>query len=188
MTVGVMTLLEGPLCDEAKRLWRVFEEEHGSVGVQTFAHPNLTFGGARTYHLQTLATRLETEIGNLPSFELRVDGVDHFREPERAVFLRVVLTEELAKVHRCLDRVLSGSCEDLFELYRPSSWVPHITVAMGDLSQREFDNALSQLSEYSRQYVQNVDRISLVQSVGDGSGYEVLHQWPMAPCGRRGPG
>jgi 2'-5' RNA ligase len=177
MTVGVMTILEGPLCDEAKRLWRVFEVEYGSVGVQTFAHPNLTFGGARVCDPRTFAERLGVEVGRLPSFELKVDGVGFFSKPERVVFLRVVLTEELAAIHHILDRVLEQHCDGLVDLYRPSAWVPHITLAMGDLSQEAFDAALSRWSNYRRTFEQTADQVSLVGSTNDGSGYEVLHRW-----------
>ena len=43
VTVGVLSILEGVARQEAHRLWTLFEIVYASTGVQSFAHPNLTF-------------------------------------------------------------------------------------------------------------------------------------------------
>ena len=185
MTVGLMTILEGPLRDEVLRLWRVFEVDYGSVGVQVFDHPNLTFVGAGTCDLARMLPSLEELSAELPAVELKVRGIDCFHEPDRVVYLGVELSNELAKVHRAVDDLLVRRCDGLARLYRPGSWVPHITLAMGDLTQGAFDDARERLAEYDREYVVVADRISLVQSAPQDQGYEVLGQWAVGSTGSR---
>ncbi len=97
----------------------------------------------------------------------------------------VELSNELAKVHRAVDDLLVRRCDGLARLYRPGSWVPHITLAMGDLTQEAFDDARERLAEYDREYVVVADRISLVQSAPQDQGYEVLGQWAVGSTGSR---
>jgi 2'-5' RNA ligase len=180
-----MTILDGPLRDEASRLWRVFEVEYGSVGVQTFPHPNLTFGAGRSRDAHALAGRMENLSKGFGSFELRVTGICCFSEPHKVVFLRVALTEQLAAIHRSVDRVLQQHCEDLFEHYRPAAWVPHITIGMGDLSQEAFERARTELSAYNRDLMQSACELSVVQSALEGPGFEVVRRWKVGNQGGR---
>jgi 2'-5' RNA ligase len=182
-TAGAMTILDGPLRDEALRLWRMFENHYGSVGVQTFAHPNLTFGGGTIRDPRALAAHLEDLAETLEPFELRITGIDVFHEPQRAVYLAVEPTAELTRIHRSVHQVLEQHCEALVELYRPESWVPHITVAMGDLSQENFERALEDLSNYEPRPVQLARQISLDQSKTVGSGFEVFSRWNVGSRG-----
>ncbi len=177
MTVGVMTILEGPLRDEALRLWRIFEMDHGSVGVQSFAHPNLTFGVGRCREPEVLARRLAELAGELRPFELRVSGVGFFSEPQRVAYLRVAVTRQLGRIHRSVDKVLEECCDEPAGIYRPARWIPHVTIAMGDLSQGAFETARSRFATYDREFVQAASRICLVQSSPAGTGFEVVGEW-----------
>lgn len=176
-TVGVMTLLDGPAREEALRLWRVFEIDFGSVGVQTFAHPNVTFGGGQCDNLVALGRQLKKLAGQLGPFDLRISGIDFFHEPEKAAFLRVEGSRRLEQVHRSVDRVLEHHCAELVGLYRPGRWIPHVTVGMGDLSQEALERAQARFSSYDRGFVQTARRIVLVRSATAGTGFEVVDQW-----------
>ena len=177
MTVGVMTLLEGAARDEALRLWRVFEREYGSVGVQTFAHPNLTFGGGACGDVEELGHQLERLARDLQPVEVHISGVGFFDEPRRAAFLEVAGSEPLEQIHRRIDHVLQHCCNDVFGLYRPGRWVPHVTVAMGDLSPEAMERARQRFSSYDASFVHSARKICLVRAMTDGPGFEVVGRW-----------
>ena len=54
-----------------------------------------------------------------------------FPTAEGVVFLAPTVTQELLEVHGRLHRYLRDSGVECVEYYRPGTWVPHCTVAMG---------------------------------------------------------
>ncbi len=56
-TIGILSILEGDLADEAKRLWQVFETRYASKGVQTFDYPNVTFQGGDCHDMAAVKGR-----------------------------------------------------------------------------------------------------------------------------------
>ncbi len=178
-TVGVMTLLEGEARNEALRLWRLFETEFGSVGVRTFAHPNLTFGAARCDDPRSLSMRLEALAQRLETFPVRISGVGFFDQPQNAAFLGVEKTPALEQVHRAVDEVLQRRCMEVLSVYRPASWVPHVTIGMGDLSREALERARTYFASYDRSFVYTARRITLVQSANAGPGFQVTGHWQL---------
>ncbi len=178
-TAGVMALVDGPLGEEVERLWRLFEVEYGSVGVQTFDRPNLTFGGGPCNDLPGLELGVAEQVGRLRPFDLRIRGVGTFHDPGRAIYLAVERTDRLASIHRAFDRVLARTCDGPFTLYRPAAWVPHITLAMGDLTEEVFESARTRLATYDRTFTHTVDHIGLARSRPDGPGFELARQWTL---------
>lgn len=172
--VGVMTILEGPLREEAKRLWQLFEDEYGSVGVQTFAHPNLTFGAGKCEDVSALDKALAGVTQRLEPFELVVRGIDAFQEPARVLFLSIAQTDELMRVHRTIHGVLALYCPEIASYYRPQSWVPHVTLAMGDLTEEAFNRARADLSCYRSGLRDMANNISLIQPRNDPAGFEIV--------------
>ncbi|MFG6147715.1 hypothetical protein [Halobacillus sp. B23F22_1] len=68
-------------------------------------------------------------------------------------------------MHQLLERY----CATLFDLYTPDQWVPHITLAMGDLSSEDLQLFKENNHHMKPVLTPKVDHLSLVEFKEDGS-------------------
>ena len=148
VTIGVLSILEGDALIEARRLWKLFEVEYASRGVQTFAHPNLTFQAGVCDDVDSLGQALIALSQRVLPFEITIDGLTFFPSPSRVAYLRVTPTAALRQIHRAVSEILAAHCTELFHNYQPENWVPHVTVAMGDLTDENRARATRDLAGY----------------------------------------
>ena len=165
-TIGILSILEDQPYEEVKRLWKLFEKSYNSIGVQTFNHPNLTFQGGEVTDTKALTRDFKGLAAEIEPFEIEVDGFGSFRK--RVIYLRVKKSREITRINGIVNQHLESRGETVFEEYTPERWIPHITVAMGDLAESEFDKAWSSLSGVKFGFVQKLHNICLVKRYSSG--------------------
>jgi hypothetical protein len=70
--------------------------------------------------------------------------------------------------------VLRGHCDDVFEYFLPEKWVPHVTVAMEDLTDENLERVKKDLGKYHLYYRQVLSNIHLVQRCEDTRRIEIV--------------
>ena len=177
-TVGVLSILEGAVLVEARRLWKLFETRYASEGVQSFNHPNLTFQAGRCSDIGVMTDALSHLSLGLHAFEITVGGWACF-EVANAIYLKVGLTTELQRIHEAINRIVQAHCAEIFANYLPDQWQPHITVAMGDLSDASFCRAKQDLSTYHPRYQQILSNLHLVQLDRKSGHVEIVQSYTL---------
>ena len=162
-TIGILSILEEKVLDEVLRLWKLFETKYRSMGVRSFAYPNLSFQGGRCHDVAPIEDALSSLSRHLRPFELILDGFGSFETHSKVIFLKVKLTDELRHINQVVNRMLQRHCEEVFDNYLPERWVPHVTVAMGDLTDDNLERAKRDLSGFHPHYRQRISIIHLVQ-------------------------
>ncbi len=173
-TVGVLSILEGKMLNEAKRLWKLFETEYASKGVQSFDFPNMTFQGGQCRDLPGLKDALVALARQLQPFEVIIDGLAYFESHPNVVFLKVQPSDSLRRIQEVVHETLEPYCENLFPNYRPETWTPHVTVAMNDLTDPAFRRALHDLRDYHPYYRQTISNIHLVHVLEETGRIEIV--------------
>lgn len=161
--VGVVSILEGDVYNQAKRMWRFFEREYDSRAIQNFAHPHLSFQGGLCEDIKVIDADLRKLSARTKPFLIRIEGINTFKEPDRAIFLEVIQTKTLQGIHKKIDALLRKYCSPTFELYSPQNWHPHVTLAHGDLTLNNFQKAKKDLQNYHPRYKLKLHNICLVR-------------------------
>jgi 2'-5' RNA ligase len=161
--VGVVSVLEGELYKESKRMWRFFEREYNSKAIQNFAHPHLSFQGGICEDIKMIDANLKKLSLQIRPFPVRIEGINTFKKPDRAIFMEVVRTKTLQRIHKKIDALLGKYCSRTFKLYSPQNWHPHVTLAHGDLTPNNFQKAKKDLENYHPRYKLRVHNICLVR-------------------------
>jgi 2'-5' RNA ligase len=168
VTIGIASLLIGNERDEVLRFWNVFETEYNSIGVQSFDHPNIGFQGGSCLSIDSLKDELSNLCNALSPFEIIVDGFGFFGASSKVVYLKVLKTNELIELHKKINNSLGKCCENLFQLYTPENWVPHITLAMDDLSETGFNKFKERYKDNSPSFKQTISNLVLVEFKDNG--------------------
>ncbi|WP_175639153.1 2'-5' RNA ligase family protein [Metabacillus schmidteae] len=168
MTIGIASLLTGNERDKVLHFWNVFETEYKSIGVQSFEHPNIGFQGGSCLSVDPLKEELLNLCNKLSPFEILIDGFDFFETTPKVVYLKVIKTSELIELHKKINNLLEKCCVDLFELYTPANWVPHITLAMADLSETSFNEFKKKNRDNFPSFWQTISNLALVEFKENG--------------------
>jgi len=160
-TIGILSILEGESYKTVKRLWKLFETKYNSTGVQTFAHPNITFQGGKIDNLKELKKDFEILIKKIKPFEIEINGLGHFNK--KVIYLKVKKTKELININKLINQFLRSYSSELFEYYVPKNWIPHITLAMDDLTEKNFKKAWFELKKQKWNFKQQIHNICIVK-------------------------
>lgn len=104
--VGVVSVLEGEPYKETKRMWQLFEREYDSKAIQNFPHPHLSFQGGICEDIKIIDANLKKLSLQIKPFLIRIEGINTFKEPDRAIFMEVVRTKTLQRIHKRIDALL----------------------------------------------------------------------------------
>lgn len=110
-------------------LWaRMEDAEIGSLASHTHGHhlPHLSYAVLREWDID----RVHETLGNLPchhTFSANAQGTVVF--PRGRVALAVAVPAEVAIRQNLVTSALVGTGAQLHKYYRPSSWIPHVSVA-----------------------------------------------------------
>jgi len=168
VTIGIASLLTGNERDVVLRFWNVFETEYNSIGVQSFDHPNLGFQGGSCSNIVSLKDELSHLCVALSPFKVIIEGFGFFEVPSKVVYLKVSKTDELIEIHKKINNSLAKYCGNLFEYYTTEKWVPHITLAMDDLSETDFNNFKERYKDYFPSFTQTISNLALVEFKNNG--------------------
>lgn len=163
VTIGVASLLKGKERVEVLRFWDMFESDYNSVGVRSFDHPNLGFQGGTCANIEPLKKDLRELCEHLSPFEVIVDGFGFFESHSKIVYMRVHKTKELIEVHKKIHSILGNHCDSLFNFYTPENWVPHITLAMDDLTEEGFEDFKIRYKNHTPSFKQTMTNLALVE-------------------------
>lgn len=167
-TIGLATLLTGQGKQKVLEFWNVFEEEYNSVGVQSFDYPNLGFQGGSCEDINSLIEDLKVLCKKVRSFEFETQGIGYFVDTSNVVYLSVDKKHNLKELHNDLNILMKRHCDKTFKLYEPDNWVPHITLAMQDLSDEDLNEFKSEYTSLQN-FTQEINNIALVEFKTNGN-------------------
>ena len=181
--VGVLSILEGSLKDEVLNLWERFEIQYDSKGVQTFDYPNISFQGGFCDDLDVLKSSLEKAVRMLKPYNIEIDGIGSFDIPTKVIYLKIVPTDELKVVHDMIKNIIVKCCKKVFEQYSPKFWIPHISIAMGDLTVEAFYQAKKDFKDFEFKRKQKISNINIVKVCNDTGKVNLLRSWELVDKG-----
>ena len=164
--IWIVSILEDKLYQDVKSLWRLFAREYNSVGVQIFSHPHVTFQGGKTDNARQLKKDFQEIASKIKPFEIEVTGPRHF--DKKVIYLEVEKTYKLIEINQRINQFLKRRCQDLFEYYKPRNWLPHVTLAMDDLTKRNFETAWTELKDSKIRFEQKLHNLCIVKQYPSG--------------------
>ncbi len=164
--IWIVSILENRPYKDVKNLWKLLEKKYDSTEVQIFKHPHITFQGGKTENPRQLCKDFQKIIPKIKPFEIEVKTLLHF--DKKAICLKVEKTKVLFELSQLINKFLKNHCEDLLECYIPKRWIPHITLAAGDLTEVNFRKAWTDLNPKKIGFKQKLHNLCLVRQYPDG--------------------
>ncbi len=165
--IGIVGILQGQSAALVKKIWKDFEKKYGTVKVQSFPHPHITFQGGLTSNLNELKSAFEKFGNEVSPFQLKAEGIGYFEN--NIIYIKINRKKEILNLNKNINHFLKSHCDELVEQYSPLNWVPHITLAMEDIKKKDFKNALKDLENFNLTFSETVGHLTLVKLQKDNT-------------------
>jgi len=131
---AIATLLDPNSDTKTREFWQLLENDCGLAGINMTPLPHFSWQGAGEYPVKDVEQILKRISRQLEPFAVRTAGLGLFTGPVPVLYLALVKTELLMKVHRMIWELAGPLAVGLNQHYSPELWMPHITIAHQDLN------------------------------------------------------
>ncbi len=166
---GLVALLDPQHNQQVLELWDILERRFSLKGARSFPYPHLSFTILEQYEPDAVEARLRQIAAGLAPFQFQTAGLGVFTTPEPVIYLAVVRAPALERVHHLLWQSFPPLTA-ASRYYAPEHWVPHITLAVNDLTRAQLPAVVAYLAE--QEYHWEITCDSLTFAVETESGYE----------------
>ncbi len=177
------------LDDQSGRLVQdIWSELAQDFGVRTTSVrvpiPHLTYLGAAAFEREQVEGKLRQIAAETAPFVIETDGLGIFTASLPVLYVSVVRNPALTQLHQRVWQVIAQAGRSTTMVYAPEQWIPHITLAQGDLTSTTLAAIVERLS--GRRFRWRIPLTNLALITSDDSGdasYSVSYrvEWEQGP-------
>jgi 2'-5' RNA ligase len=174
---GLVSLLDAVHDVRVLALWDALEGTLGLRGVRVTPFPHFSYQVAPRYDRSVLVAAAQAIARAAAPFEARAAGVALFTGPAPVLYVPVVRTAPLSALHRQVWEAALPAAVGPQAYYHPDQWVPHITLAFGDLDAARAGEAVRLLAGRAFDWRLRVDNLAFIGKTGGRQ--EVIWRLPL---------
>lgn len=129
MTCGAALYFDKETDAAIRRLWQMIEDAGLPSRMLSMAYPpHMTILVCEDSNLEAVRETLSEFIAHQPPIEVEFHSLGVFATPDGVIYLSPVATQHMLAFHEALWAIIEPYSQQPKDLYRPGSWVPHITL------------------------------------------------------------
>ncbi|MCP4418720.1 MAG: 2'-5' RNA ligase family protein [Chloroflexi bacterium] len=152
------------------------KQRFGVGSPQATGVPHITYHIAPTYDLKTLKQILQETAVSTPPFTVKTSGIAVFTSEKLVVYIPVISTQKLITLHTVLWSRLQTIAQDSHNYFAPSNWLPHISLAHGDITPENIGAIVTWLTSQPLSWDIQVDNLTLIH---DDEQHVPFHRVPL---------
>jgi 2'-5' RNA ligase len=165
---AVISVLDESHCQQVIHLWEELKREFSICGtLEHVPFPHFTYQGAISYDGTRLRAALEQVARETDPFEVETDGVGIFTGPSPVLYLPVVRSPVLTRIHQQVWQALQPIGVGITPIYGPEHWIPHITLAQGDLTPAHLSALMRALSPRTFSWRITIANLTVIETTSD---------------------
>lgn len=172
---GIVSLLDDRHYRLTEQLWAELEQTLGLQGVYVTPFPHFSYNLAHEYDMTKLERMMRQIAYNANAFRLRTSGLGIFTGTPPVLYLPIVRTQELSHFHQRLWLTSMSISSSMNRYYHPEHWIPHITIAFGDMHKNNLPDAIRLLSERNLNWEITINNLSFIEDTRHGQ--ELRFRW-----------
>ena len=139
-------MLDPASTDRVNAICAELRDNFGLRGVDAFPYPHISFCFLNGYTQATVEHRLHDTVSRFKPFIVKTAGIGIFLKPNPVLFISVVRGTALERLYRLINRVFPPLDGDA-GFYTADHWMPHVTLAVGDLTTELLPDIIRLLSD-----------------------------------------
>ena len=134
MAQGVVSVLDQQHYEIVENLWAEMRQRFGVGDPEIEAMPHFSYHVVENYDDEAVVGVLQEVAGAERPFTITASGIGIFPALSPTVYVPVVRTLELTRLHSRLVTQLDIIAQDSNPHYAPNAWIPHITLGHYDIT------------------------------------------------------
>lgn len=167
---AVVSLLDEKHDAQVRQVWAELERHFGLQGIYGAPYPHFSYHSAQDYPDDEVEALLKQVAAETQPFKVRSAGLGVFSGPKPIVYVPIVRNPALEACHKALYGPLAKLGTNENTHYHPDSWLPHVTLAYGDLDPKVLPEVMKFLGERSFNWEIMVQNLALVYTRGQDQG------------------
>lgn len=166
---AIVFALDDPHREMVENIWGELKAVFGLQGVIGSTRPHFTYHVAEAYDADAIDDALRTVARTTAPFAIETHGLGVFRGDETVLYLHVSTSPALMAMHRRVWDAVAGISRDPKPVYAAATWVPHITLAIGDLTEDALPLALQLLNRRTYEWAIPVTNLCLIEDTASAA-------------------
>ena len=166
---GLVSIIKGEFANTIKQFWEELENLLGFKPVNPLI-PHFSWFGAENFPVSELKSIIDKNSDIKVNLKVKCGGISIFPSEELIIYIPIVVSERLIKVHSELYNKLIVPIETNIlnnnYYYFPNNWVPHITLVQNNHFKELPTNILKKILEMNDYYEFEVGNLSLIDTKG----------------------
>jgi 2'-5' RNA ligase len=167
---AIVTVLDEPANAKIQSLWLELEERCGLSDFRTFPIPHMSWQGAETYDIPAVEKILAQLASSHEAETLQTDGLGLFTGPDPVIYLPLVKSQTVTRLQQAIWRRVKPKATGLNPYYAPELWIPHITLALREVTIEKLTCAVQYLALRPLKFEVSINNFSLVYQEGENAG------------------
>jgi 2'-5' RNA ligase len=102
----------------------------------------------------------------MSKFHVKTAGLGIFTGTKPVLYIPVVRSPQLTELHREFWPEICKTASGVLSYYAPNMWMPHITIAQGDINHDRLPHVIQLLSERDFAWDITVDNLAVIHDSG----------------------
>jgi 2'-5' RNA ligase len=166
---AIVCALDDPHREMVENIWGELKAVFGLQDVIGSTRPHFTYHVAQAYGALAIDEVLAGVARTAMPFTIETHGLGVFRADETVLYLHISRSPALAEMHRRLWDGVAPICVEPKPVYAAETWVPHITLAIGDLTDEILPSALQFLNRREYNWTITVTNLCLIDNTSSAS-------------------
>lgn len=164
--------------EKVSQIWHGLCKACGLEEIYTLPTPHFSWLVANGMILDQAKLKVESMISQVPEIRTYTFGLGIFSGNLPVLFLPMVKTIEMIKLHQKIWDQVGPHCNQLNMYYSPSLWMPHITLALKDLDKEKLACAVNTYAFDQIELSVTMTSIALAESEDKKIG-NILYRFPV---------
>jgi 2'-5' RNA ligase len=177
---AIVSLLDEPHFRRIETLWQELEFDCGLAGINKTPLPHFSFHVAAEYDFDRLNDILVSLAKSSQTFMIRTTGLGLFTGDIPVLYIPITKDNALEEFHRNVWEEVNAVAAGASPFYAPNSWVPHISLARGDVDRENLGCAMERLAFERFDWEIEINHLALVNQYSGQVG-KVQGRFPFKP-------
>jgi 2'-5' RNA ligase len=169
---SVVTLLDDQHYARVEAIWEELCQKFDVRGMYVTAYPHFSYQVAEKYEQEACDEALRRVAAHTAPFRIRTAGLGIFTVSNPILYVSIVRSPQLTRLHQEVCEAVRPAAVPgaVSHYYQPEAWVPHITLAQGDIDQDKLAEIVRRLSARNFHWEITVNNLTMIYDTGREQG------------------
>jgi hypothetical protein len=167
---GIISLLDIDKDLNFRFLWKRITEVIGKSGLKIPIYPHFSWQVAVNYQIENVIGEMRKIAEATRCFNIQISGFGIFPGSQPVLYLSITRSPILNDIHRRIWDSCSEFGLELSPFYSSTRWIPHLTVALGQITPFDISSVVEEMAGENLEYEIGVNNLSVAYQIGNDAG------------------